>query len=71
MEDMIPTVEASRLIGRDARNVRIYCERGLIPGAVKIGRNWIVPRAAAERFKPPLRGNPLFRRKSKRQRKAG
>lgn len=43
-EDMIPIAEYAKLIGKNPVNVRQKCQRGTLPGAVKIGRDWFIPK---------------------------
>lgn len=43
---MIPLAEYAALIGRHPDSVRNKCLRGMLPGAVKIGRNWLIPKDA-------------------------
>ena len=44
LTDMITITEYARLVNRDPANIRQKCLRGTIPEAVKIGREWFVPR---------------------------
>ena len=43
MEKFVPIAEYAKKIGRDPATVRQKCNRGTLPGAVKIGRDWFVP----------------------------
>ena len=43
--EYIPISEFACKIGRSAVTVRQMCEGGKIPGAIKIGRGWVVPRS--------------------------
>lgn len=40
---LIPIAEYAARIGRDPATVRQKCLRGTLPGAVKIGRDWLIP----------------------------
>lgn len=44
--NMIPAAEYAEKIGKSASAVTDKCRRGNLPGAVKIGRDWFVPRDA-------------------------
>lgn len=43
MTDLIPIAEYAARIGRHPDTVRQKCLRGTLPGAVKIGRDWLIP----------------------------
>lgn len=36
--------------------VYAWCSRGLVQGATRLGRIWMIPRAAVDTFVPPRRG---------------
>lgn len=40
---MLSTAEAARELGCAPGYVRVLCEHGLIQGAQKMGRDWIIP----------------------------
>lgn len=44
INDYIAIAEYAKAIGKSVVTVRQKCERGTLPGAVKIGKNWIVPK---------------------------
>ena len=44
LEDMMPIAEYAKKIGKATITVADKCRRGTLPGAVKIGRDWFVPR---------------------------
>lgn len=46
IEDMIPIAEYAKKIGKAVITVADKCRRGNLPGAVKIGRDWFVPKDA-------------------------
>ena len=46
LENMIPIAEYARRIGKATTTVADKCRRGNLPGAVKIGRDWFVPKDA-------------------------
>ena len=39
---------------------RRWARDGLLPGAMKVGRAWIVPTASVEKFEKPKMGNPAW-----------
>lgn len=44
--DVLTTEEYAKKLGIDPSRVRRLCEAGRIPGAKKIGRDWIIPENA-------------------------
>lgn len=42
-DNLIPIAEYAARIGRDPATVRQKILRGTLPGAVKIGRDWLIP----------------------------
>ena len=63
LENMIPIAEYARKIGKATITVADKCRRGSLPGAVKIGRDWFVPKDTEY---PDMRiksGNYISRRK--------
>ena len=43
---MISVGEYAANIGKAQRSVRQKCQHGTLPGAVKIGRDWLIPEDA-------------------------
>lgn len=41
--NLIPISEYAARIGKAPRSVRQKCQLGTLPGAVKIGRDWLIP----------------------------
>ena len=41
--NLIPLTEYAARIGKAPRSVRQKCQAGNLPGAVKIGRDWLIP----------------------------
>ena len=41
--NLIPLTEYAARIGKAPRSVRQKCQAGKVPGAVKIGRDWLIP----------------------------
>lgn len=46
LEDLIPIAEYAKKIGKATISVADKCRRGNLPGAIKIGRDWFVPKDA-------------------------
>lgn len=46
LTDMIPIAEYAAKIGKATITVADKCRRGNLPGAIKIGRDWFVPKDA-------------------------
>lgn len=44
--NLLPLTEYAALVGRSPVSVRQKCQRGAVPGAVKLGRDWLIPRDA-------------------------
>ena len=44
--NLIPLPEYAAKVGRGCSAVRRKCLRGTLPGAVKIGRDWLIPENA-------------------------
>lgn len=42
-DNLLPIQEYASLVGKSPVTVRQKCQRGTIPGAVKIGRDWLIP----------------------------
>lgn len=45
--EMLTIAEYAARIGKAPRSVRQKCQIGTLPGAVKIGRDWLIPADAA------------------------
>ena len=46
INDLIPIREYAASVGVDPSSVRYKCLRGTLPGAVKLGRDWMIPKDA-------------------------
>lgn len=46
LEDLIPVAEYAKKIGKNTITVADKCRRGNLPGAIKIGRDWFIPKDA-------------------------
>lgn len=42
-ESLIPLAEYAAKVGKAPRSVRQKCQSGTLPGAVKLGRDWLIP----------------------------
>lgn len=62
IEDYLTSVEAGELIGRGKNMIAKLCQAGRLPGAKKIGLNWLIPRESVLAYQPLKRG-----RKSRRE----
>ena len=45
-QDLIPLKVYALKVGKASITVRQKCQRGMVPGAVKIGRDWLIPEDA-------------------------
>lgn len=43
MTNLIPLNEYAAQIGKAPVSVRQKCQRGNVPGAIKVGRDWLIP----------------------------
>ena len=46
IDDLITLPEYAEKVGKAQVSVRRKCLRGTLPGAVKIGRDWLIPKDA-------------------------
>lgn len=44
--------EAASLLGLTIRRVQQMCKNGMIPGAIKKGRSWMIPKDSVEKIPP-------------------
>ena len=44
---MLTTQQAAALRGVAVVTVRRWCQQGKVPGAIRIGRDWMIPETAA------------------------
>lgn len=65
LEDMVPIAEYAQRIGKATITVADKCRRGALPGAVKIGRDWFVPKDAEYPDYRVRSGNYIGSRKKK------
>lgn len=65
MDNVICASDAAAIIGVTRRQVGYLCREGKLPGAKKIGPNWVIPRASAENYIPGPQGFAAHPRKRK------
>jgi 1,2-phenylacetyl-CoA epoxidase PaaB subunit len=51
-EQFMTVVEVAKLHSIHRDYVTLLCSRGVFAGAEKVGNIWLIPREAAEKFKP-------------------
>jgi hypothetical protein len=56
IENYVTSTEASKMIGRVARVISQLCQDGKLPGAKKIAKTWLIPRASVLNYTPGPRG---------------
>jgi len=66
-EEMLTTAEAALLMQVEPARVRQLANTERIPGAVKYGRDWMIPRSFAESFQRQARGWPKGRPRKSRE----
>jgi hypothetical protein len=64
--ELMTTKKAAELWGITARRVQILCNKGLVEGAIKMDRTWIIPKSSAK----PVDGRTKVAKRSK-SREAG
>lgn len=52
----ITTREAAQLLGRTPRHAAYLCSEGFFPNAVKMGRDWLIPRDDVTSYQPGPQG---------------
>jgi excisionase family DNA binding protein len=60
-EKLLTVDETATRLEVPVRTARWYAANGYLPGAQKVGRDWVIPEAAVAGFKPPDRGRPQNR----------
>lgn len=65
--NLLTATQVAAILGVEARTVRHHCVRGAFPGAVIMGKTWIIPATAVEAFQanPPKVGAPPGKRSAK------
>jgi hypothetical protein len=58
VNQMVITLEAARLRGISSQRMRFLCAEGRVRGAVKMGRQWLIPTpvtvSEVRRGRPPM-----------------
>jgi excisionase family DNA binding protein len=55
---MMTTTQAAAVIGTTQATVRVWCNEDRFKGAIKAGRDWLIPKDEVKTFKPRPRGRP-------------
>ena len=58
MEKLYSIAEAAEMLELQPVRTRELCRQGRLPGAQKVGRDWIVPESAIKEYKPGSPGRP-------------
>ena len=58
MEKLYSIAETAEMLGLQPVRTRELCRQGRLPGAQKIGRDWVVPERAIKEYKPRHPGRP-------------
>ncbi|MBQ9526889.1 MAG: helix-turn-helix domain-containing protein [Fretibacterium sp.] len=56
LNDYVSIIEAMDIMHKDPTHIARLCRQGKLEGAVKVGRDWRIPRTAAENYVPGPRG---------------
>jgi hypothetical protein len=52
LEEMITTEQAAQMLGRDKTHIAFLCRRGMLRGAKKVSRDWLIPKASVTNYQP-------------------
>jgi excisionase family DNA binding protein len=55
MDELITVTEAAKRLGLSRQRIGQLCNDGRIPGAVLVGRQWVIPAGAKIQALPPGR----------------
>lgn len=58
VEKLYSIAETAEILGLQPARTRELCRQGRLPGAQKIGRDWIVPESGIKAYKPGAPGRP-------------
>jgi len=58
MDQYISSIEYAKIHGVSYEVIKLYCRKGMIPGARKIARNWLIPKNAPYPFEVSNRRGP-------------
>lgn len=61
----LSTKQAAEALGLSDRRVRVLAGEARFPGAFRVGRDWVIPAAAVESYRPNPHGVRLGRRPRK------
>ena len=56
VKDYLSSTEAAEAMQKHRSQVQALCRQGKLEGAIKRGRDWLIPRASAENYTPGPRG---------------
>ena len=56
LENYVTADEAAKLMNLKESMIRTLCRSGRLPGAVKMGVSWVIPRESALSYQPERRG---------------
>lgn len=60
---LLTTAQAADKLGVTARRVRVLASTGRLRGAVQVGRDWLIPAASVDSFKPLPPHRPAKKKK--------
>ena len=60
MENLLNAKEAGNIIGVSKTTMADWCERGLVPGAQRVGRTWVIPESSLDKIDRPKMGRPVI-----------
>ena len=69
ISEYISVIDALPLLGVNRQQATRLCREGKLPGAVKMGANWLIPRTSAEAYTPGPQGFAAHPEKNPRKRK--
>lgn len=72
IEDFMTSKEAAEYLKRSDSMMRNLCRKGKLPGAVKAGNTWLIPKASIVGYMPGPKGfAAMWQRLQELQQKAG
>ena len=58
MEKLYSIAETAEILGLQPVRTRELCRQGRLPGAQKVGRDWVIPESAIQSYTPGSPGRP-------------
>jgi len=59
-KEVLTTKEAAKRLEAGESSIRLWCSQGRFEGAIRVGRDWIIPESSLEGFVKRERGRPTM-----------